>query len=271
MLGRAAPRPASQLHRRECGAAYAAGSCSVLGRAALRPASQLHRRECGVAYAAGSCSVLGRAAPAPRRSPAAASTAPATHSTPVTSAAVCTPLTNAWPLPSVTAARRGVGMSPEVGEMPIATASLALPRPCATGPGTPAEVSSPVSVAPTRLLIRETSTEVPSAPPTWSAVAWRPPATPASSTGALPTIASEEAAITMPTPRPSAMNGGHIAAYEEWTPQPSTPKEAAAWSTMPSGIDSRAPNRSVSAAPSGEATTEARLSGRVRTPASTGV
>ena len=54
------------------------------------------------------------------------------------------------------------------------------------------------------------STAVPSAAPIWSAVDWRPPATPPSSTGALPTIASDEEAITRPTPSPSATKDGHI-------------------------------------------------------------
>lgn len=49
------------------------------------------------------------------------------------------------------------------------------------------------------------------------------------------------------------------------------PKQEAAWSSMPTGIVSRGPQRWVGAAPSGEATSEARLSGSVRTPASTGV
>ena len=74
----------------------------------------------------------------------------------------------------------------------------------------------------------------------------------------------------MPTPRPSATNGGHIVAYDDSALQLSIVKQAAPWSAMPSGIVKRGPNRPVSAAPSGEATTEARLSGRVRTPASTG-
>lgn len=38
------------------------------------------------------------------------------------------------------------------------------------------------------------------------------PATPASRTGAFPTMASEEAAMTMPMPRPSATKGGQSTA-----------------------------------------------------------
>ena len=52
-------------------------------------------------------------------------------------------------------------------------------------------------------------TAVPSTPPSWMAVVWIPPATPASSTGVLPTMASVAEVTTRPMPSPSRMNGGH--------------------------------------------------------------
>ncbi|GAQ56987.1 hypothetical protein a10_06852 [Streptomyces acidiscabies] len=124
---------------------------------------------------------------------------------------------------------------------------------------------------PTLLLMIDTRTDVPSAPPTCKDVACNPPATPPSRTGALPTIASDDADITMPTPSPSATNGGHIVAYDESALHVSIVNAAPPWRTIPSGIVTRAPNRSVSFAPSGDASIDARLSGSVRTPDSTGV
>lgn len=147
-----------------------------------------------------------------RRSTHPEATAPATHRQAVTQAAAWTPLRKAWPAASVTGPWRDSGRRGPTGATPMATASLASARPSATGAGTPAEASSGPKVAETRLLIREMRTEVPRAPPTWRAVDWRPPATPASRTGALPTMASEEAAMTMPMPRPSATKGGQSTA-----------------------------------------------------------
>lgn len=189
---------------------------------------------------------------------------------PVTTTAVWTPFMNAAWLPSVTAALSCAGIALLTGATPIETASFASSSRVATDPGTPAPVSSSLSVEPTRLLMSETSTDVPSAPPICREVACRPPATPPSLTGALPTIASEDADITMPLPRPSATNGSHIVVYDESALHESMANAAPAWSTMPSGMDSRGPYFSVSLAPSGAATMETRLRGRVRTPDSTG-
>ncbi|CAM5591242.1 HTH-type transcriptional repressor PurR [Streptomyces tendae] len=141
-----------------------------------------------------------------------AAAAPRTHRTPVTVTAACRPLTNAWPLPSMTAALICADMSPETGAMPIVTASSACSRPCARPVGTPAPVSSPNSEEPTLPAITVISTEVPRAPPICSMVDCRPEATPPSLTGALPMIVAAVAGSTMPTPRPIAMNGGHIVA-----------------------------------------------------------
>ena len=52
---------------------------------------------------------------------------------------------------------------------------------------------------------------VPSTAPSWTEVLCSPPATPASSSGALPTIASELAVSTRPMPAPSRANAGQIA------------------------------------------------------------
>ncbi len=53
------------------------------------------------------------------------------------------------------------------------------------------------------------STEVPITPPSWKPVCWMPPATPALSTGALPTIAWVEATMISPSAIPTATNHGH--------------------------------------------------------------
>jgi len=93
-----------------------------------------------------------------------------------------------------------------------------------------------------------------------------PPATPASSTGVLPTIASVEATTTSPIPMPSPTIGGHSSRYEDSACSASSANIDPDTTIRPSVIGTRGPNRPVSHPENGLLTTKNTVSGSVRIP-----
>ncbi len=128
----------------------------------------------------------------------------------------------------------------------------------------------PGSTLSTLAAITAPSTAVPRVPPTCMAACWRPPATPASSTGALPTITSVAPTMTGLRPRPSSTN------QSDSSPEPvpgcrsDIPNMATAVSTMPVTMGIRGPVRPMTTPAIGEPTISIAVIGSRCSPASTG-
>src|SRR5947209_4858294 len=133
-------------------------------------------------------------------------TAPASATAAATRKAVCIPLANvAWLMSVITPATRR-GVLAVTGAAPTETALFTWASCPSLSVGSPAACQETGSRLPIRANITAPSTAVPSVPPTCMAVDCRPPATPASSTGALPTMTSVAPTITGLSPRPSSRN-----------------------------------------------------------------
>src|SRR6266700_242896 len=131
---------------------------------------------------------------------------PASVTATATRKASCIPATKVAWLTAVIAAAADDGVLADTGAAPTDTADFAAASCAALSAGRWAACHA----AGSRLLILDARTaprtDVPMAPPTWYEVDWRPPATPASSTGALPTMTLLAPTITGARPAPSRKN-----------------------------------------------------------------
>jgi hypothetical protein len=111
---------------------------------------------------------------------------------------------------------------------------------------------------------------VPSVPPTCMAVDCRPPATPASSTGALPTITSVAPTMTGLSPRPSRMNQRTVPLGSDAAPSRDRPNRATAARIMPVNRGRRGPSLVISRPETGEPMMSMPVMGSSHRPVFTG-
>src|SRR6266702_6974513 len=179
---------------------------------------------------------------------------PASATAAATRNAVCMPLTNAsWLIWVIRLAARG-GVLWVTGAAPTETA-LFTP---ASWAGLRAGRRAAAQLAGSRLLILADMTAprmaVPRVPPSCMAVDCRPLATPASSTGALPTMTSVAPTMTGDRPRPSSTNQTMVSFGLPVAVSRDRPNRATAASSIPAAMGSRGPALVIRAPDSGAPT-----------------
>ncbi len=137
--------------------------------------------------------------------------------------------------------------------------------------GSPAFAQLPGSTSVTLAAISAPSTAVPRLPPTCIADCWRPPATPDSSIGALPTMTSVAPTMTGLMPRPIRTNQSAIAPLPEPESRVDMPNIATVVISMPATIGIRGPSLPIAMPATGEPTIIMPVIGSRWTPAWTGV
>ncbi len=163
------------------------------------------------------------------------------------------------------------GVPSGTGAMPCCTAWAVSSSWAGVSAGSPASVQLPARSLSTLEAITAPSTAVPRLPPICIAACWRPPATPDSSIGALPTMTSVAPTMTGARPRPRSANHTDIATLPVSVSSVDMPYMATAVHTMPPASGTRGPNLVIIAPASGEATIIIAVSGSRCRPASTGL
>ncbi len=163
------------------------------------------------------------------------------------------------------------GVPGATGGTPTWTASFAAACCSGVSGGSPASAQLPARSLSTLEAITAPRTAVPRLPPICMAACWRPPATPESASGALPTMTSVAPTMTGARPRPRSAN------HSDMTPLPvpvssvDIPNMAAAVRAMPPASGTRGPTLVIIAPARGEPTIIIPVSGSRCRPESTGL
>ena len=157
------------------------------------------------------------------------------------------------------------------GATPTWTASEAWWACSGVSSGRPASAQLPARSLSTLEAITAPRTAVPRLPPICIAACWRPPATPDSSIGALPTMTSVAPTMTGARPSPSRANQSDMTPLPESVWSVEMPYIAIAVHVMPPASGMRGPTLVIAAPASGEATIIMAVSGSRCRPASTGL